>query len=130
MNTTVPNTSKKDIRIIFSIIIIIICYVGAWIAIHDITHSLFWATPLAGLTCLDFVLAHFVLKDANEPDNVWYWFAAILLVGAFASTLVWWSLGIASIRNEVAVFGAGIVFVLRLVVVNILGGDDDHGFLV
>ncbi len=130
MNTTVPNTSKKEIQFIFSLIIIIICFVGAWIALFDLTHSMFWATLLAGLTCLDFAFAYFVLKNADIVTEVWYWFAAILLIAAFASTLIWWSLGIQSIHNEVAVTGAGIVFILRLVVVNILGGDDNGGFLV
>ena len=131
MNTSLPNSSKKEIKIIFSIIIIIMCYIGAWIAVFDMTKNVFWATILAAFACLDFVFAYFLLnRPTSEPSDVWYWFGAILLVGAFSSTLVWWSLGVASIQNEIAVMGAASVFILRLIVVNILGGDDDHGFLM
>lgn len=128
---TNQGTSKPQhsISIIFSVLIGVVCYWGAYVALTDITHSVFWSTILAGACCLDFVLALMLTHlSSKEPANIWYAFGAIILIAAFASTLVWWALGIQGVGKIVSVGGAGVIFVLRIIVVNIIGGDD-HGRL-
>lgn len=130
MNIT-SNTSGFTFRIAFSIIVIIVCYIGACYAIFDITHNYFLTPVLAALSCLDFIIAYVVLRRSTmEPSNVWYTFAAIFLIAAFASTLVWWALGVLGASKLFSVFGAAMVLLLRVIVINVIGGDEQNGLLI
>ncbi len=121
---------KHSISVVFSALIGLLCYWGAYVAILDMTHNVFWATLLAAGACLDLVLALVLAYlPEKEPANIWYTFGAIIFIAAFASTLIWWAIGIQGFSKIVSVGGAGVIFVLRIIVVNIIGGDD-HGRLL
>lgn len=96
-----------------------------------------WATILAVAFCgIDFAgIARIFTpeKGRDEPAEVWYLFAAWLLAAGFNATLTWWGVSVAILKhnaeggvllgqqtmtNIVPIFVAGMVLLIRVLLIN------------
>jgi len=99
--------------------------------------SLKWATLLAIAFCgIDFAgIARIFTpeKGRDEPAEVWYLFGAWLLAAGFNATLTWWGVSVAILKhsaeggallgqtamtNIVPIFVAGMVLLIRVLLIN------------
>jgi len=111
-------------------------------ALHDILGNLSsgpfqWATILAIAFCgIDFAgIARIFTPEQgrDEPAEVWYLFGAWLLAAAFNASLTWWGVSVAIMKhnaeggillgqqtmsNVVPVFVAGMVLLIRVLLIN------------
>lgn len=131
MQPTVRFSARNIFRIVYSVAVLVICYLGSYAAINDILDHSPITMFLAVLSCLDFGLALIAARfEPKEPGDIWCLFAIIFLIAAFSSTLTWWALGVKGYAREVSVFGAGFVLILRCIAINFIGGDDEHGLFI
>jgi len=121
-------------------------------ALHDIMGDLSfgplsWATILAVAFCgIDFAgIARIFTPETgrDEPAEVWYLFAAWLLAAGFNATLTWWGVSVAILKhnaeggvlvgqqtmtNIVPIFVAGMVLVIRVLLINTFSIAGDRIF--
>jgi len=117
-------------------------YSSTAFALHDILGDLAfgplkWATILAIAFCgIDFAgIARIFTpeKGRDEPAEIWYLFAAWLLAAGFNATLTWWGVSVAVLQHNaeggvllgqatmtkiVPVFVAGMVLMIRVLLIN------------
>jgi len=117
-------------------------YSSTAFALHDILGDLAfgplkWATILAVAFCgIDFAgIARIFTPETgrDEPAEVWYLFGAWLLAAGFNATLTWWGVSIAILKhnaeggvllgqqamtNIVPIFVAGLVLLIRVLLIN------------
>ena len=127
-------------------------YSSTAFALHDILGdlsfgSLSWATILAVAFCgIDFAgIARIFTPEQgrDEPAEVWYLFAAWLLAAGFNATLTWWGVSVAILKhsaeggallgqttmtNIVPVFVAGMVLMIRVLLINTFSIAGDRIF--
>ena len=108
-----------------------------------------WATILALAFCgIDFAgIARIFTpeKGRDEPAEVWYLFGAWFLAAAFNAILTWWGVSVAMINNTVQggallgqstvmrfvpIFVAGMVLVIRVLLINTLSIAGENLFSV
>jgi len=106
-----------------------------------------WATILAVAFCgIDFAgIARIFTPEQgrDEPAEVWYLFAAWLLAAGFNATLTWWGVSVAILKhnaeggvllgqttmtNIVPVFVAGMVLLIRVLLINTFSIAGDRIF--
>jgi hypothetical protein len=109
--------------------------------------SLKWATILAIAFCgIDFAgIARIFTPEQgrDEPAEVWYLFAAWLLAAGFNATLTWWGVSVAilehnaqggallgqsAMTNIVPIFVAGMVLLIRVLLINTFSIAGDRIF--
>jgi hypothetical protein len=109
--------------------------------------SLKWSTILAIAFCgIDFAgIARIFTPEQgrDEPAEVWYLFAAWLLAAGFNATLTWWGVSVAILKhnaeggvllgqqamtNIVPVFVAGMVLLIRVLLINTFSIAGDRIF--
>ncbi len=109
--------------------------------------SLSWATILAVAFCgIDFAgIARIFTPEQgrDEPAEVWYLFAAWLLAAGFNATLTWWGVSVAVLKhsaeggtllgqetmtNIVPIFVAGMVLLIRVLLINTFSIAGDRIF--
>jgi len=117
-------------------------YSSTVFALHDILGELSfgpfkWATILAFAFCgIDFAgIARIFTpeKGRDEPAEVWYLFGAWFLAAAFNATLTWWGVSVAILKHNaeggvllgqaamtkmVPIFVAGMVLLIRVLLIN------------
>jgi len=127
-------------------------YSSTAFALHDILGDLSfgplsWATILAVAFCgIDFAgIARIFTPEQgrDEPAEVWYLFAAWLLAAGFNATLTWWGVSVAILKhnaeggvllgqttmtNIVPVFVAGMVLLIRVLLINTFSIAGDRIF--
>ena len=127
-------------------------YSSTAFALHDILGDLSfgplsWATILALAFCgIDFAgIARIFTPEQgrDEPAEVWYLFAAWLLAAGFNATLTWWGVSVAILKhnaeggillgqqtmtNIVPVFVAGMVLLIRVLLINTFSIAGDRIF--
>ncbi len=127
-------------------------YSSTAFALHDILGdlsfgSLSWATILAVAFCgIDFAgIARIFTPEQgrDEPAEVWYLFAAWLLAAGFNATLTWWGVSVAILKhnaeggallgqsamtNIVPIFVAGMVLLIRVLLINTFSIAGDRIF--
>jgi len=127
-------------------------YSSTAFALHDILGDLSfgpfaWSTILAVAFCgIDFAgIARIFTpeKGRDEPAEVWYLFAAWLLAAGFNATLTWWGVSVAVLKhnaeggallgqqamtNIVPVFVAGMVLLIRVLLINTFSIAGDRIF--
>ncbi len=127
-------------------------YSSTAFALHDILGDLAfgplkWATILAIAFCgIDFAgIARIFTpeKGRDEPAEVWYLFAAWLLAAGFNATLTWWGVSVAILKhnaeggallgqqtmtNIVPIFVAGMVLLIRVLLINTFSIAGDRIF--
>ncbi|MEP6894172.1 MAG: hypothetical protein ABI986_01065 [Chloroflexota bacterium] len=127
-------------------------YSSTAFALHDILGDLSfgpmsWATILAVAFCgIDFAgIARIFTPEQgrDEPAEVWYLFAAWLLAAGFNATLTWWGVSVAILKhnaeggillgqqtmtNIVPVFVAGMVLLIRVLLINAFSVAGDRMF--
>jgi len=127
-------------------------YSSTSFALHDILGDLSfgpfqWATILAIAFCgIDFAgIARIFTpeKGRDEPAEVWYLFAAWLLAAGFNATLTWWGVSVAiqkhsseggallgqtTMTNIVPIFVAGMVLLIRVLLINTFSIAGDRIF--
>jgi len=121
-------------------------------ALHDIMGDLAfgplsWATILAVAFCgIDFAgIARIFTPEQgrDEPVEVWYLFGAWLLAAGFNATLTWWGISVAILQHNAAggillgqatmtkvvpVFVAGMVLLIRVLLINTVSIAGDRIF--
>ena len=109
--------------------------------------SLKWSTILAVAFCgIDFAgIARIFTPEQgrDEPAEVWYLFAAWLLAAGFNATLTWWGVSVAILKhsaeggallgqttmtNIVPIFVAGMVLLIRVLLINTFSIAGDRIF--
>jgi hypothetical protein len=127
-------------------------YSSTAFALHDILGDLSfgplaWSTILAVAFCgIDFAgIARIFTPEQgrDEPAEVWYLFAAWLLAAGFNATLTWWGVSVAILKhnaeggallgqsamtNIVPVFVAGMVLLIRVLLINTFSIAGDRIF--
>jgi hypothetical protein len=127
-------------------------YSSTAFALHDILGDLAfgplaWSTILAIAFCgIDFAgIARIFTPEQgrDEPAEVWYLFAAWLLAAGFNATLTWWGVSVAvlkhsaeggallgqeSMTNIVPIFVAGMVLLIRVLLINTFSIAGDRIF--
>ena len=127
-------------------------YSSTTFALHDILGDLSfgplsWATILAVAFCgIDFAgIARIFTPEQgrDEPAEVWYLFAAWLLAAGFNATLTWWGVSVAILKhnaeggvllgqqamtNIVPIFVAGMVLLIRVLLINTFSIAGDRIF--
>ena len=127
-------------------------YSSTAFALHDILGDLSfgpmsWATILAVAFCgIDFAgIARIFTPEQgrDEPAEVWYLFGAWLLAAGFNATLTWWGVSVAILKhnaeggillgqqtmtNIVPVFVAGMVLLIRVLLINAFSVAGDRMF--
>ena len=127
-------------------------YSSTAFALHDILGDLSfgpmsWATILALAFCgIDFAgIARIFTPEQgrDEPAEVWYLFAAWLLAAGFNATLTWWGVSVAILKhnaeggvllgqqamtNIVPIFVAGMVLLIRVLLINTFSIAGDRIF--
>ena len=127
-------------------------YSSTAFALHDILGDLSfgplaWSTILAVAFCgIDFAgIARIFTPEQgrDEPAEVWYLFAAWLLAAGFNATLTWWGVSVAILKhnaeggallgqsamtNIVPIFVAGMVLLIRVLLINTFSIAGDRIF--
>jgi hypothetical protein len=129
-------------------------YSSTAFALHDILGELSfgpvsWATILAIAFCgIDFAgIARIFTPETgrDEPAEVWYLFGAWLLAAGFNATLTWWGVSVAIYKHSaeggillgqptmtkiVPVFVAGLVLLIRVLLINTFSIAGDRIFSI
>ena len=127
-------------------------YSSTAFALHDILGDLSfgplaWSTILAVAFCgIDFAgIARIFTPEQgrDEPAEVWYLFAAWLLAAGFNATLTWWGVSVAILKhnaeggallgqsamtNIVPIFVAGMLLLIRVLLINTFSIAGDRIF--